>query len=53
MARTTNRLEDGVNSATKRVPLEHHGLPEEHMRRACEWACCMKTATRVTIFDES
>lgn len=22
----------------------HHGLPEEHMRRACEWVCCMRTA---------
>ena len=21
----------------------HHGLPEEHMRRACEWVCYMRT----------
>ena len=22
---------------------EHRGLPEEHMRRACEWRCYMKS----------
>lgn len=41
---TTNRLEGGVNSVVKRTLLMHHGLPEEHMRRACEWVCYMKTA---------
>ncbi|AGH40624.1 transposase [Bifidobacterium thermophilum RBL67] len=44
VARTTNRLEGGVNSVIKRTLLEHHGLPEEHMRRACEWVCYMKSA---------
>ena len=44
VARTTNRLEDGVNSVVKNVLRNHRGLPEEHMRRACEWVCYMKTA---------
>lgn len=39
---TTNRLEGGLNSPIKRTLLQHHGLPEEHMRRACEWHCYMK-----------
>lgn len=43
VARTTNRLEGGVNSPLKHVLLDHHGLPEEHMRRACEWVCYMKS----------
>lgn len=43
VARTTNLLEGGVNSLVKRTLLEHHGLPEEHMRRACEWRCYMKS----------
>ncbi|WP_101433115.1 IS1249 family transposase [Bifidobacterium asteroides] len=41
--RTTNRLEGGVNPPIKRTLLQHHGLPESHMRRACEWHCYMKT----------
>lgn len=28
----------------KDVLRNHRGLPEEHMRRACEWVCYMKTA---------
>ncbi|PLS28829.1 transposase [Bifidobacterium parmae] len=43
VARTTNRLEGGVNSPLKHVLLDHHGLPEKHMRRACEWVCYMKS----------
>jgi len=43
VARTTNLLEGGVNSLIKRTLLEHHGLPEDHMRRACEWRCYMKS----------
>ena len=46
VARTTNRLEGGVNSVVKNVLRNHRGLPEEHMLRACEWVCYMKTATR-------
>ena len=42
--RTTNRLEGGVNSVVKDVLRNHRGLPEGHMRRACEWVCYMKTA---------
>lgn len=45
VARTTNRLEGGVNSPLKRMLLDHHGLPEEHMRRACEWVCYMKSGS--------
>ena len=45
VARTTNRLEGGVNSPLKHVLLDHRGLPEEHMRRACEWACYMKSGS--------
>lgn len=45
VARTTNRLEGGVNSPLKHVLLDHHGLPEEHMRRACEWVCYMKSGS--------
>lgn len=36
VARTTNRLEGGVNSVVKNVLRNHRGLPEEHMLRACE-----------------
>lgn len=43
VASTTNRLEGGVNSPFKRMLLDHRGLPEEHMRRACEWLCSMKS----------
>ena len=45
VARTTNRLEGGVNSPLKHVLLDHHGLPEEHMKRACEWVCYMKSGS--------
>ena len=45
MPRTTNRLEGGVNSPLKHMLLDHHGLPEEHMRRACEWVCYMKSGS--------
>lgn len=41
--RTSNLLEGGINSLVKRTLLEHHGLPEEHMRRACEWRCYMRS----------
>ena len=44
VARTTNRLEGGVDSVVKNVLRNHRGLPEEHMLRACEWVCYMKTA---------
>ena len=44
VAHTTNRLEGGVNSVVKNVLRNHRGLPEEHMLRACEWVCYMKTA---------
>ena len=44
VARTTNRLEGGVNSVVKNVLRNHRGLSEEHMLRACEWVCYMKTA---------
>ena len=43
VARTTNLLEGGINSLIKRTLLEHRGLPEERMRRACEWRCYMKS----------
>lgn len=43
VARTTNRLEGGVNSPLKHVLLDHHGPPEEHMRRAREWVRYMKS----------
>lgn len=42
--RTTNLLEGGADSPVKRTLAQHHGLPEEHMRRACEWRCYMKSA---------
>ncbi|RSX52405.1 transposase [Bifidobacterium callimiconis] len=45
VVRTTNRLEGGVNSPLKHVLLDHHGLPEEHMRRACEWVRYMKSGS--------
>ena len=43
MERNTNRLEGGVNSLIKRTLARHHGLTEEHMRRAAEWVCYMKS----------
>ena len=45
VARTTNRLEGGVNSPLKHVLLDHHGPPEEHMRCACEWVCYMRSGS--------
>lgn len=44
VARATNRLEGGVDSVVRDVSRNRRGLPEEHMRRACEWVCHMKTA---------
>ena len=43
MERNTNRLEGGVNSLIKRTLARNHGLTEEHMRRAAECACYMKS----------
>ncbi|MFR0599365.1 IS256 family transposase, partial [Bifidobacterium apri] len=43
--RNTNRLEGGVNSLIKRTLARHHGLTEEHMRRAAEWVCYMKSGS--------
>lgn len=42
VARTSNRLESGLNAAIKRMLLIHHGMPLEHERRACEWLCYMR-----------
>lgn len=36
---TSNRLESGINSPLKRMLLDHRGMPEGHMPRACEWMC--------------
>ncbi len=36
---TTNRLEGGVNSPLKRILLNHQGMIEAHMMRACEYEC--------------
>ncbi len=44
VARDSNRLEGGVNAKLKLMLLNHRGLPPEHMRRACEWHCYMKSA---------
>lgn len=45
VARTTNRLKGGANAPLKHVLLDRHGLPEEHMRRACEGVCYMKSGS--------
>ena len=42
--RDSNRLEGGLNAALKRMLVNHRGLPEAHMRRACEWHCYMHSA---------
>ncbi|RYQ15209.1 transposase, partial [Bifidobacterium pseudolongum subsp. globosum] len=42
--RDGNRLEGGLNAALKRMLVNHRGLPEAHMRRACEWHCYMHSA---------
>ena len=42
--RDGNRLEGGLNAAIKRMLVNHRGMPENHMRRACEWLCYMKSA---------
>ncbi|MCQ4974525.1 IS256 family transposase, partial [Bifidobacterium pseudocatenulatum] len=39
-----NRREGGVNSDVKNVLRNHRGRSEEHMLRAGEWGCYMKTA---------
>ena len=44
VARDSNRLEGGLNAALKRMLVNHRGLPEHHMRRACEWHCYMHSA---------
>lgn len=33
-----------LEAALKRMPVNHHGLLEAHMRRACEWRCTMHCA---------
>ena len=43
VARTTNRLE-AASTRSSRTCCATRGLPEEHMLRACEWVCYMKTA---------
>ncbi|KOA59037.1 transposase [Bifidobacterium animalis subsp. animalis MCC 0499] len=43
VARDSNRLEGGVNAKLKLMLLNHRRLPPEHMRRACEWYCYMKS----------
>ncbi len=42
--RDSNRLEGGLNAALKRMLINHCGLPETHMRRACKWHCTMNSA---------
>ena len=42
--RDSDRLEGGLNAALKRMLVNHRGLPEAHMRRACEWHCYMHSA---------
>ncbi len=42
MPRDGNRLEGGLNAALKRMLVNHRGLPDAHMRRACEWQCYMQ-----------
>lgn len=42
--RDGNRLEGGPDAALKRMLVNHRGLPETHMRRACEWHCYMHSA---------
>ena len=42
--RDSNRLEGGLNAAPERMLVNHRGLPEAHMRRACEWHCTMHSA---------
>ena len=34
----------GLNVVLKRMLLNHRGLPEHHMRRACEWHSYMHSA---------
>lgn len=40
---TTNRLEGGVNSPIKHMLANHRGMPLEHVERACEWNCYMRS----------
>lgn len=42
--RDSNRLEGGINAKIKLMLLNHRGMPEKHMKRACEWYCYMKSA---------
>ncbi|WP_129869497.1 IS1249 family transposase [Bifidobacterium pseudolongum] len=44
MPRDSNRIEGGLNAAPERMLLNHRGMPEHHMRRACEWLCYMKSS---------
>ena len=40
----TLKTEEPLNTKLKLMFLNHHGLPEKHMKRACEWYCYMKSA---------
>ena len=40
--RDSNRLEGGLNAAPERMLVNHRGLPETHMRRACDPARILK-----------
>lgn len=41
--RDTDRLEGGINSPVKRVLDDHRDMPRQHMMRACEWKCYMRS----------
>lgn len=41
--RDTDRLEGGVNAPVKRVLPNHRGMLRNHMMRACEWKCYMRS----------
>ncbi len=48
---TSNRLEGGINSPIKRMLLDHRGMPEQHMLRACEWMCWKRSGQPLPSID--
>lgn len=48
---TSNRLEGGINSPLKRMLLDHRGMPEQHMLKACEWVCWKRSGRPLPSID--
>lgn len=48
---TSNKLEGGINSSIKRMILNHWGMSEAHMMRACKWMCWKRSGAPLPPID--